>query len=122
MIYVHGTTSNKNGVNGSLREYTPDDEIGAQGYDIEERVSAGYLMNTLNFGQDIAFIAGVRVESENNDYASKYSKTALTGYPTVSGILKDTTATHTETIWLPNAQLTLKVFDFMNMRAAAYRA
>lgn len=113
---------NKNGVNGSLREYTSDDEIGAQGYNIEERVSAGYLMNTLNFGQDITFIAGVRVESENNDYASKYSKTALTGYPTVSGILRDTTATHTEAIWLPNAQITVKVFDFMNMRAAAYRA
>jgi len=113
---------NKNGVNGPIREYTPDDEVGAQGYNIEERVSAGYLMNTLNFGQDITFIAGVRVESENNDYASMYSKTALTGYPTVSGILRDTTATHTETIWLPNAQLTMKIFDFMNMRTAAYRA
>jgi len=113
---------NKNGIRGSTLEYSVDNEIAAQGYNIEERVAAGYLMNTLNFGQDITFIAGVRVESENNDYASKFSPTALAGYPTVSGPLKDTSATHTETIWLPNAQLTVKLFDFMNMRAAAYRA
>jgi len=115
-------TLNKGGVNGSLREYTPDDEIGAQGYNIEEQVSAGYLMNTLNIGQATTLILGVRVESENDDYNSKFSKTALTGYPTVTGILKDTTASHTETIWLPNAQMTLKPFDFMNVRLAAYRA
>ena len=113
---------NNNGVNGSLLEYSPDDEIGAQGYNIEEQVSAGYLMNTLNFGQITTLILGVRVESENNDYTSKYSKTALSGYPTVRGILKDTTASHTETVWLPNAQLTLKPLDFMNVRLAAYRA
>ncbi|MGD0036444.1 MAG: TonB-dependent receptor, partial [Bacteroidota bacterium] len=34
----------------------------------------------------------------------------------------DTTATHTENIWLPNAQLTLKPTDFMNVRLAAYKA
>jgi TonB-dependent receptor len=113
---------NKNGIRGSTLEYSVDDEIAAQGYNIEERVAASYLMNTLNIGQDVTFIAGVRVESENNDYTSKFSPTALAGYPTVSGPLKDTSATHTETIWLPNAQLTVKVFDFMNMRAAAYRA
>ena len=113
---------NKNGINGSLSEYTPDDEIGAEGYNIEEQVSAGYLMNTLNIGQTTTLILGVRVESENDNYTSEYSKTALTGYPTVRGILSDTTAAHTENIWLPNAQLTLKPADFMNVRLAAYRA
>ena len=113
---------NKNGINGSLSEYTPDDEIGAEGYNIEEQVSAGYLMNTLNIGQMTTLILGVRVESENDSYTSEYSKAALTGYPTVRGLLRDTTATHTENIWLPNAQLTLKPADFMNVRLAAYRA
>ena len=113
---------NKDGAKGSLREYTSDDEIGAQGYNIEEQVSAGYLMNTLNIGQMTTLILGVRAESENDSYNSKFSKTALTGYPTVTGILKDTTASHTETIWLPNIQLTWKPLDFMNVRFAAYKA
>jgi TonB-dependent receptor len=113
---------NKDGISGSQREFANNDEVAAQGYNIEERVSAGYLMNTLKIGQDITFIAGVRVESEDNEYESKFSPSLLTGYPTVSGILRDTTAVHTETIWLPNAQLAIKALDFMSMRFAAYKA
>jgi len=113
---------NKDGISGSQREFANDDEIGAQGYNIKERVSSWYLMNTLKIGQDITFIAGLRVETEDNDYNSRFSPNLLTGYPTVSGELRDTSAAHTETIWLPNAQLALKPFDFMSMRLAAYKA
>jgi TonB-dependent receptor len=79
-------------------------------------------MNTLNFGQDVTLIAGVRVETEYNDYGSKYSPNGLSGFPTVAGTLKDTTAFYNETIWLPNAHLSIKPFDFMTVRIAAYRA
>jgi TonB-dependent receptor len=112
----------KDGVNGTIREYLNNDEVGAQGYNIEEQVSAAYIMNTLNIGQDITFIAGVRVESEKNSYESKYAPKALTGFPTISGVLRDTSATHDESIWLPNAQVAIKPFDFLSMRFAAYRA
>jgi TonB-dependent receptor len=113
---------NKDGISGSQREFANNDEIAAQGYNIKERVSSGYLMNTLKFGPDVTFIAGIRVESENNDYGSKFSPVQLTGYPTVSGVLIDTSAQHAETIWLPNVQLAMKLYDFMSMRLAAYRA
>jgi TonB-dependent receptor len=113
---------NKNGVNGTIPEYQPNYFIGANSYDITERVSAGYIMNTMNFSQDVTLIAGVRVEQENNDYGSKFSPQKLSGFPTVSGILQDTMAHYNETIWLPNAHLTLKPLSFMNVRVAAYRA
>jgi TonB-dependent receptor len=114
---------NKNGTssaNGPL-EYYYDPEAAGDYYDITERISAGYIMNTFNFGSSVTFIAGVRVESENNDYKSKYSTSALSGFPT-TGTFIDTSANYTETMWLPNFHLTVRPLDFMNVRVAAYRA
>jgi TonB-dependent receptor len=113
---------NKNGIHGIQREYLTNEGVAVNAYDVTERVLAGYIMNTLNYGQDITLIAGVRVEKENSDYGSKFSPQELSGFPTITGLIKDTTASYTETVWLPNAQLVLKPFDFMNVRVAAYRA
>jgi TonB-dependent receptor len=113
---------NQNGISGSVSEYVVDGQAAAGSYGVIERVSAGYLMNTLNVGQDVTFIAGVRVESENNDYTSRFSPIPLSGYPAVGGVLKDTSAKYSEVEWLPNVQLALKPFDFMNVRLAAYQA
>lgn len=114
---------NKNGVNstGSQHEYYYDPEAAGDYYDITERISAAYLMNTFNVGSMITLIAGVRVENESNDYLSKYSSSALSGFP-VTGTFTDTSASHTETSWLPNFHLTIRPTDFMNVRFAAYRA
>jgi TonB-dependent receptor len=113
---------NKNGIgtNGQS-EYNVNPEATADYYDIVERVTAGYVMNTLNFGTLATLIAGVRVESENNDYLARYASQPLGGFPT-TGTLLDTTATFKETIWLPNFHLTVRPTDFMNVRLAAYRA
>lgn len=113
---------NKNGVGttGQL-EYNPNPEASADYYDIRERVSAAYMMNTFNIGPLVTFIAGVRVESENNDYLAKYVSTPLGGFPT-TGKLLDTTANFKETTWLPNFHLTLRPLDFMSVRLAGYRA
>jgi TonB-dependent receptor len=67
-------------------------------------------------------IAGVRVESENNDYKSRYSPRFLNKFPNSGGLILDTTTTFKETVWLPNIQTTLRLTDFMNVRLAAYRA
>lgn len=107
---------------GSRPEYTRNVEEDANYYDIIERVSAFYAMNTLHLGPDISLITGVRVESENNDYKSRYSPDGLSGFPAPAGILRDTTASHTETVWLPNFHLTIKPAEFMNIRLAAYKA
>ena len=114
---------NKNGI-GSVSgpyEYNYDPEAAGDYYDIVEQITAGYLMNTFNIGSMVTFIAGVRVESENNDYFSKYTSSALSGFPT-TGKLVDTSSSFTETTWLPNFHLTIRPLDFLNVRLAAYRA
>jgi len=114
---------NRNGVsaNGKQSEYYDDPEQRADFYDIVERISSGYIMNTLNFGTLATLIAGVRVESETNDYMAKYVSSPLSGFPTSGGLL-DTTSSFTETIWLPNFHLTIRPAEFMTVRFAAYRA
>jgi TonB-dependent receptor len=114
---------NQNGISaaGTQREYYDNPEVGADYYDIIERVSAGYLMNTMNFGTLVTLITGLRFESESNDYMAKYVKSGLSGFPT-TGSLYDTTAGFTQTSWLPNLQLVIRPADFLTVRAAAYRA
>lgn len=90
-------------------------------YAVTERVSSGYLMNTLNIGQVLTLITGLRVEKENNDYLSKYMTGAATGFP-VPDVLRDTTSFAQQTVWLPNVNISFKPFDFMNLRIAAYKA
>ena len=113
---------NKNGATGVVHEYEHSVENDLDYYVVDERVSAGYVMNTLNVGQWMTLIAGVRVEAENNDYASKYTPSYLTSFPLSGGPVRDTTMTYRETVWLPSIQTTLRPTDFMNVRLAAYRS
>jgi len=107
-----------------LSEYQANGLMPVSYYYITERVSSGYLMNTSNIGQDLTVIFGARAESENNDYYSRYAKQINGTY--VPGVLpsdlKDTTATHKETVWLLNLQTILRPTDYMNVRLAAYQA
>jgi TonB-dependent receptor len=113
---------NKNGVSLSGQsEYYGNPEVNGDSYDIIERVRSAYIMNTLNYGAWLTFVAGVRVEAETNDYGAKYLNTPLGGFPT-TGSLLDTTSSYTETDVLPNGQLTIRPTDFMSVRLAAYRA
>jgi TonB-dependent receptor len=108
---------------GSLgAEYQFNQEVEATFYDVDERVSAAYLMNTFNFGSSISLIAGIRVEHENNEYQSKYTPEELFSWPAPHGILKDTSAVHHETEWLPNFHLTIRPTSFLSVRLAAYEA
>jgi len=118
---------NKNGIdrtgNPNLVEYFDNPYAKIDNYDITERVAAGYLMNTFNFGQTLTFIAGVRVESEDNSYLAKYSKSgAASGFPNLIAVLGDTTSSTKQTIWLPNFSLSYRPYDFMNLRVAVYKA
>lgn len=116
---------NKYATSGASREYNPNDRATLDEYAVAERVSAGYLMNTFHIGQLVTLIAGVRVEKETNDYNAKYTPGGVSTIgiiqTAIAGI-KDTTAAYTETIWLPNAQLTLRPTDFLTVRLAGYRA
>ena len=110
------------GSDGSRLEYSRNVEEDANYYDIIERVSSAYAMNTLHIGPNISLITGIRVEEESNDYKSKYSPDGLSGFPAPAGILRDTSAVHKETVWLPNFHLTIKPTDYLNIRLAAYKA
>ena len=114
---------NKNGT-AAAPEYYWDNTADLDYYDIVERVGGVYLMNTLNYGQALTLMAGVRMESESNDYLSRYVPGAgsLGGFPTPTGRVNDTTYQYSENIWLPNVQLVVRPTDFLNVRLAAYRA
>jgi TonB-dependent receptor len=108
---------NKNGKG----EYADNPLTALNGYSVVERVTSGYIMNSLNIGQSITLITGLRVEKEVNKYDSKWTPDEAAGFP-VSARLFDTSATYTETIWLPNFHLSIRPTDFLTVRLAAYRA
>ncbi|MDZ7372620.1 MAG: TonB-dependent receptor [candidate division KSB1 bacterium] len=116
---------NRNGYQdpqGRNPEYERNLEPDALYYDITERITSAYLMHTLRYGQKLVLITGVRMEQENNDYLSRNSVGTLSGFPVPTGMIRDTTATHIETVWLPNVHLTYRPAGFVGIRLAAYKA
>jgi TonB-dependent receptor len=115
---------NKNGtdVNGNRIEYNVDATARRNFYDITENVASAYIMNTLNIGQDVTFIVGVRVENEDNLYNCTYAPGQFGGFPFLSGIIRDTSSTYSENLILPNFHLNIKPTEFFNIRVAAYRS
>lgn len=94
-------------------------------YGVNESISAAYLMNTLNIGSDITVIAGVRMETERDDYLAKLTDGALSTIGiriNTPNPLRDSTARHSETIWLPNLQVSVRPTEYLTVRAAAYKA
>jgi TonB-dependent receptor len=91
-------------------------------YDITEKVGAGYIMNTLNFGQKVTAIGGLRIEKEDNDYIAMYMPGAVGGFPVPANTIRDTTSSASQTVILPNLNVAVSPFDFMKVRVAAYKA
>ncbi|MBK7106029.1 MAG: TonB-dependent receptor [Ignavibacteriae bacterium] len=91
-------------------------------YNITEKVSSGYLMNTLNVSQFLTVITGLRIENESNDYLASFMRGSTGGFPVDPGVIQDTNSTSQQTVWLPNLNILIKPNDFMNIRLAAYKA
>jgi TonB-dependent receptor len=91
-------------------------------YNINERVTAGYIMNTLSVGQKLTLIAGLRTENEENDYTAAYMTRSVGGFPVESGVIRDTTSSSSQQIFLPNLNMVYRPLDFMSLRAAVYKA
>lgn len=110
---------NINGYNPDTRleEYEIDHSDDGTNYNLTESVTSGYIMNILNIGTSVTFISGVRIEVDDNRYNAYYTPEAVTQW----SVFRDTNATHTETIVLPNFHLIIKPTDFMNLRFAAFR-
>ena len=115
----------KDANNSGNREFVYSQVGRLKDYTVVERVSSTYLMNTLNFGQLVTLIAGVRVEIEHNDYTAKYCTGSLGTIGiavTASKPILDSVATFSQTNWLPNLQFTIKPTSYLNIRIAAYKA
>lgn len=115
---------NKNGVDltGNRDEVWGNPLYRVNDYDIDENVSAFYLMNTLKLGQKITFISGLRSEHEYNDYLGYYMKSKVGGFPLAEDVLFDTTSSAQQTVLLPNFHLAYEATDFLKFRLAAYKA
>ncbi len=115
---------NRYGIDGTKNEVElwANPLIKYDDYNITERVASGYVMNTLNVGQEFTLIAGLRVEVEDNDYLAKYMPKSVSGFPVPANSTKDTTSEAFQTVWLPNFNMSIRPFEFMNLRLAAYKA
>ncbi len=115
---------NKNGVDatGNQFEIWINPLIRYDDYSVTERVGAGYIMNTFNFGQNAVVIAGLRIENEDNDYGSTYMPKPVSGFPVPANSIKDTTSSASQTVFLPNLNVAVTPMDFMKVRVAAYKA
>jgi TonB-dependent receptor len=111
-------------------DYFDNPMAGIENYALAEKVSAGYIMNTLNIGQDATVILGARIEQEKNDYNATYCPTYVNTTGTGSALyvnsstwkLRDTLASYSETNVLPNVHIVLKPTSYMNVRLAGYEA
>ncbi|HLP15582.1 MAG TPA: TonB-dependent receptor [Bacteroidota bacterium] len=111
-LNIHGINSKSHRL-----EYTVDKSETGTNYDLNESVTAGYLMNTLNMGTFATLIAGVRIEADNNRYNALLTREAISEYSQFT----DTASTHQETVILPNFHLIFKPSEELNVRFAAFR-
>jgi TonB-dependent receptor len=107
---------------GSQREIWGNPLIRYDDYNITERITAGYVMNTLNVGQLATLIAGVRIEHESHDFISSYMVRPVQGFPLREDSILDTASTYSQTILLPNVNISIRPVSYMNLRLAAYKA
>jgi len=91
-------------------------------YTVTERVTALYLMNTINIGRWATVIAGLRGEKEDNDYLAMFMPKPVSGFPVTANSIEDTTSSAHQTIYLPNVNVALSPLSFMKLRLAAYKA
>jgi TonB-dependent receptor len=106
-----------------VNEYIINNAINSNSYNLTEKIAAGYIMNSLNLGQSISFITGIRLESEDNYYASFYTPSPLFNISSffAYGEIKSVNASHEEISLLPNFHLFIKPIEFLNLRVAAYK-
>jgi TonB-dependent receptor len=86
-------------------------------YNGNEVLTAGYIMATLNIGQKIDFIPGVRYERNRTEYTAPQGNSSFTGSD-INYRHIDTTTTRVNEHWLPMIHLRLKPFRWFDIRLA----
>jgi TonB-dependent receptor len=116
---------NKNGKPAAAQDMGANGMALLSDYDVTERVTGFYFMNTMNFGQRMTLLFGARVEKELNDYRGFFSDGAVGGtgaVQIVNGQVIEATTSYSETNWLPSTLLSVKPTDYLTIRFALYKA
>jgi len=104
---------------GLYLNYTPQTSFGND-YSGEEEYSAAYVMTTINIGEKITLIPGVRFEDESSTYTANLVR--FIGNVSIdrdlSEILTDTTSTRTGNFVLPMMHVKVTPIDWLNIRLA----
>ena len=100
-------------------EYWPDERVREDEYDIQEMISAGYLMAKVNFGQTLSILPGVRYERSDNQYQAVYIKGS--GKYGETQTYKDTTTSPKTAYWLPHFHIKYKPLKWFDIRFALTR-
>jgi len=89
-------------------------------YEMTERVSAGYVMTELNFGQWLMVMPGVRYEYTANNLTGRVGTFPTEDITFVLDVprVRDTTAVKWYDNWLPNAQMRIRPLDWFDVRLA----
>lgn len=85
-------------------------------YDVEEIVTAGYIMVKLNFGDMLTLIPGFRYEHSDNTYSGIVS--SADGTYGQNGQRKDTVTYQNYGEFFPHLHLKFKPFDWFDVRAS----
>ena len=108
--------------NLTFNEYYSNDGPDINSYNISGDVLAGYIMHNLSFGQWAQFIAGLRIESEQNQFSGYYFSDGVATVGLYNDIpLKTNTYHSNKTSLLPNFQMILEPTDYFNLRLAVYK-
>ncbi len=91
-------------------------EVIVNRYEVEETITAGYVMLKFELGKKLSIIPGVRYEQSDNEYRSGIS--SLNGRYGVNGTFTDTTTTQTYGELLPHLHLKYQVLDWLDIRAS----
>ena len=115
----YATHKNNVNANATAYEYAGHPSGISNNYTVKEQVNSAYVMSTVDLGKMFRFIAGVRIEQENNDYTAKYAPDVYGMSLITKDDVSDTTMTYSETFILPNFHLKFKPVDWFDLRLAA---
>jgi TonB-dependent receptor len=89
-------------------------------YSGKEIVTAGYIMATVNIGQELMIIPGVRYQNLRTTYSGTRGQTTSLFY-SVYNHENDTTVTMNHPFWLPNVNIKYKPLSWFDVRLAYFK-
>lgn len=87
-------------------------------YEVSEKVYAGYIMGTINVGNWLRFVPGVRYEYSDNAYLGYLSTYSIHGE---FGGVSDTTTYQTYGELLPNFHMRISPLSYLDIRLSAVK-